>query len=137
MTIFFTVRTLTRILNLLIPRFGASEHLAYEIHVSSCLICLLDEYWAHHLIVTERKKSCGDSYLGRARINGDVRKAFTFEKASLHYMVHLNPFFFFRAAKKRKSLSPVHEKKRDRATRRLVSFYTSLILVGLLISMIA
>lgn len=66
---------------------------------------------------------------------GNVRKDFTFEKASSYYAVHSNLSFFFRVAKKRKVLSPAHNRKWDRAARRYVSCCTFLMLVGLLIPM--
>lgn len=65
-------------------------------------------------------------------MGGDVRKLLTFVKAFSHSGVHSNLIFFFRATKKGKELSIVHERKQDKLTERPVCCWTSFMLVGIL-----
>lgn len=69
------------------------------------------------------------------KIGGGAGKDFTFENSSLHYVIHLNLSFYFRATNKRKALSLDHKKKRDMAVMRHESCCTYLTLVGLLMEM--
>lgn len=64
-----------------------------------------------------------------------MKKDFTFEKFSSHSTVHSKLIFFFRAENKRKTLSPAHERKRERVASRHLSCCTYLMLVRLLINM--
>lgn len=92
------------------------------------------ELIAHSVIARYRRKS--DYSFGRVRIEGDVMKFMILVKASLHSIVHSKFSFSLKAEKKKKDLSPIQERKREREGRRLVSCCTSFTLVGLLISMI-
>lgn len=66
-----------------------------------------------------------------------MRNTLALMKAFSHSEVHSNISFFLRVMKKRKALSATQKWKRDRAARRLVSYYTSFMLVGIFISIIS
>jgi hypothetical protein len=75
--------------------------------------------------------------LGLWRTGGLDKNLFICWKASLHSDVHSNFSFFLMEAKKEKALSPVQDRKRDKAANLPVSCCTSFMQEGLLMSMIA
>jgi len=74
--------------------------------------------------------------VGWCRIGGLDKKDFILLKGSSHSGVH-SKFSFLMDAKKEKALLPTHERKRDKAANLPVTIWTSLILDGLLMLMMA
>lgn len=87
------------------------------------------------LLVTDRYKNKGASCFRLLR-EESPGKTFNFRKESLRSSFHSN-FYFFSVVKSLNALSPKHERKWERVAILHVNFWTSLIELILLVSIIS